>query len=406
MNPRSLTFLMAFILGCGGSSIEPKQKETPTIITIPDGTNNSTNNSSNNGSDHATKTNNSVDDEEHTSTNNQMDEEDQTEDPPDPAAPRILRFDANVQKISEGDSVRFTAVVTDPDGIEDLIGGTLSDAQSGTAYGSFTTAAEEGSYSLTLTWSELNDVEWIQFADSEERSFEAEFYDVAGHTTTETLSIELHCYGYSACNGLCGFTACDGYCIREPLDTRDHCGTCGNECAPGAFCDTTGDTAVCACPDREEICNGECTAILDDPDNCGSCGNVCAVRGCNRGLCGCNDESDCAPGAQCGHHRLTLDSITYSCLLFQGVRLRGGGKEGFVEVNIGGTWVPLCGSSYAPDLVCQELFGTDAVSHETRDTDDRGPFDPVFGCHEATTLDECSIAVTRSCDGWRYVTCA
>ena len=51
-----------------------------------------------------------------------------------------------------------TSCPSDPDGIDDLIGGTLNDAATGRAYGSVATAASEGSYSLTLTWADLNSV--------------------------------------------------------------------------------------------------------------------------------------------------------------------------------------------------------------------------------------------------------
>ena len=53
-----------------------------------------------------------------------------------------------VRKLREqGQTVVFTAVVTDPDGIEDLIGGTLEDPTTGGTYGAIATSASEGSYS-------------------------------------------------------------------------------------------------------------------------------------------------------------------------------------------------------------------------------------------------------------------
>lgn len=44
--------------------------------------------------------------------------------------PQILNFATNVSDVRWNQSVRFTAIVTDPDGIDDLIGGQLLDADS------------------------------------------------------------------------------------------------------------------------------------------------------------------------------------------------------------------------------------------------------------------------------------
>jgi hypothetical protein len=410
MKPQTLSFMLALLIGCGGPSIEPKGPEDDSTIIITDdddGTNN--NDGRDDGADDDnSSTNNSPDDPPDPTNNNTTDGEDGEDDGDDqnePGAPRILRFDANVERITEDQSVKFTAVVTDPDGIDDLIGGTLSDADSGSAYGSFSTAAQEGSYSLTLTWDDLSDVELISFSDSERRTFEAEFYDVAGNTVTETLSIELHCHGYSACGSACGWTACQGYCVPEPLDSRDNCGSCGNECAPGAYCDTSGDTPTCACPGREEICNGECTDTWNDPNNCGACGNTCNTRGCTQGFCGCFDDQDCSGGESCAYHKTGFVTSTDSCVLLEDVRMRGGGTEGFVEVDLGRGWVPLCGSSASDDIICQGLVGTNAVSYETRDIADYSGYEPVLDCDGASTLDECGAKLTYSCDGFLYLTC-
>ena len=51
---------------------------------------------------------------------------DATTNPPDPSAPRFLTFGTNVTSIGWGGAVTFTAVLTDPDGIDDLIGGSLT----------------------------------------------------------------------------------------------------------------------------------------------------------------------------------------------------------------------------------------------------------------------------------------
>lgn len=77
--------------------------------------------------------------------------------------------------MTEGDTVRFTAVLTDPDGIDDLIGGALMTGDEQTQLGAFVTSGQEGSYSLVLSWDELNQSYDITFAASETREFRAVF---------------------------------------------------------------------------------------------------------------------------------------------------------------------------------------------------------------------------------------
>src|SRR5688572_16528714 len=55
--------------------------------------------------------------------------------PPDPGAPVFLSLQTNVSKITAGESVIFTAVLTDPDGVDDIVGGTLSDQTGMIGYG-------------------------------------------------------------------------------------------------------------------------------------------------------------------------------------------------------------------------------------------------------------------------------
>lgn len=45
--------------------------------------------------------------------------------PPDPEGPQYLQFSTNVTTVHNTDTVIFTAVLTDPDGIDDIIGGSL-----------------------------------------------------------------------------------------------------------------------------------------------------------------------------------------------------------------------------------------------------------------------------------------
>lgn len=199
----------------------------------------------------------------------------------DPNGPVILSFSTNVDSITEGESITFTAVVTDPDGIDDLIGGTLS-APSGDAFGPFATAAQEGAYSATVSWSQLDQVETIEFENEATTTFVATFFDTSGHSTTATKSITLHCDGIAACDGVC----------TDLRESRDNCGACGNQIASHLIC----NEGAPSCPTPGQVdCGTACFDLLDSDTNCGACGNDCTAilpeppgykRHCYVGKCG------------------------------------------------------------------------------------------------------------------------
>lgn len=246
-----------------------------------------------------------------------------------PSGPLILRFNTDVFDLSEGETVTFSAVVTDPDGIEDLIGGTLDDPVTGRSYGSFSTSSSEGAYGLTLTWEQIHRTRLIEFTEDTPRTFEAVFFDVSGSDATARLDITLTCDGDFACDGAClpagttdNCTACDDVCAEGALcgavgcecdvdeevcdgvctsiTTTADCGACDNVCAPGGSC----VDALCVCGVDEAICGGACTDLTTTSD-CGSCGNECAAGAlCTDGACVCDGELD----AVCGDFCVDLDA--------------------------------------------------------------------------------------------------
>jgi len=193
--------------------------------------------------------------------------------------PRILRFNTDVFDISEGETVTFSAVVTDPDGIDDVIGGTLDDPATGRSYGAFSTAAGEGSYALTLTWGQIHRVRTIDFTEDTSRSFEAVFFDVSGSDATARIELTLTCDGDFACDGAC-----------TPAGTTSDCLACDDVCPELGLCGAAG----CTCGPDEGVCDGTCTDLTTTTD-CGDCGNVCATGGaCVDGACTCGpDEGVC-----------------------------------------------------------------------------------------------------------------
>ncbi len=136
-------------------------------------------------------------------------------------------------------------IVTDPDGIDDVIGGALK-SQTGQTFGAFQTAASEGSYEMSLIWDEINTVEAIAplSTTGKDRVFIAEFYDQAGHVNRAELVIQLGCE-----SGLGSVCDADGSCIN--LQTNDdHCGACGSQTGDSEYC-KEGEIACSSGNDRE-----------------------------------------------------------------------------------------------------------------------------------------------------------
>ena len=200
--------------------------------------------------------------------------------------PQIIVLGSNVTSITEGESVTFTAVVTDPNGIDDVIGGTLRDP-GGAIYGAFATSSQEGAYQIVLSWSQIHQVLPIQFDEgaSPERELVAEFFDQAAHTASKSISLTLSCEGHGACAGACKDMSAD----------VKNCKSCGTTCATGGVCGATG----CGCPSNGTVCNGVCKDLQTDEANCGTCGDPCAAGTlCMSGKCGA--LSACYPGQSGG----------------------------------------------------------------------------------------------------------
>ncbi len=164
---------------------------------------------------------------------------------PSNQGPNILSLNANTTTLNAGSILVVTAVVTDPNGIDDLIGGQL-EASTGGSYGAFSTAAAEGSYTITLTWDALNTVRSIDApVTGTPLDFKAVFYDVAGARTERTLRVTVRCDA----------TNTQGVCDGECTDLRNdgwNCGACNKQCQDEpSFASYAGTTWI-GC--RENIC--------------------------------------------------------------------------------------------------------------------------------------------------------
>ena len=173
-----------------------------------------------------------------------------------PGSPVFLSLGTNVTSLTEGESITFTAVLTDPDGVSDVIGGSLI-SESGATYGAFSTSGQEGSYSLSVSWGDIHQVNEITFNGSDDRLFKAQFFDQAGNEAVKTINIELECDEQSACDGACTDLTTD----------LDHCGECNNEC---------------------DVCDSSTCARMESSVAIVSCDTICQQAGatCAAGLCG------------------------------------------------------------------------------------------------------------------------
>ena len=179
-------------------------------------------------------------------------------------APFFISFSTNVGQITDGESVIFTAIVSDPDGFGDIAGGTLFTQDGKFSYGPFESVGQEGTYSITVAWAAIDQVEAIEFENFEvERVFRAEFFDKGGHKVAQETTIKLRCDGGGACGGGCKDFKTDG----------GNCGGCGVVCTNGC------EGSVCL-PVLGECINSQ-SGFPDCNAYCQSVAEMCVPQGCD-----------------------------------------------------------------------------------------------------------------------------
>ncbi|HEY3806262.1 MAG TPA: hypothetical protein VGL61_26845 [Kofleriaceae bacterium] len=176
------------------------------------------------------------------------------------SSPRFLSFGTNVSTLTENQELVFSAVLTDPDGIDDLIGGTLQSADGKITYGSFATADDEGAYSLSLAWGDLQEAQDISFKQSESRVFMAVFFDAEGNTVDQQITVQLTCDGRFACSGTCEE---GGECSVAAYTPQ----SCDAVCATLAMtCDSTAEEVGEANYQGENVTVTSCSAAAPTTD--------------------------------------------------------------------------------------------------------------------------------------------
>ncbi|MBI4699937.1 MAG: choice-of-anchor L domain-containing protein [Deltaproteobacteria bacterium] len=96
-----------------------------------------------------------------------------------------------------------------------------------------------------------------------------------------------------------GATLCDDKCVSTDSDPQ-HCGGCGQACAPGQVC-AQGKCSL-ECVGGTTKCADACVSIQSDPKHCGGCGQACPEgQGCFAGKCalGCEQAGGTDCDGQC-----------------------------------------------------------------------------------------------------------
>jgi hypothetical protein len=170
-----------------------------------------------------------------------------------PGGPEFLSFGTNITTMTESDTVTFVAVLTDPQGLVNLVGGHLTDPTGQIQFGAFT-ATNQGSYSLSLTWPQIYQATSFQFVGQGPAKFVAEFFDVQGRNTTKDATLTLACQAST-------WGTCGGTCYDFANDSA-HCGGCGT-------CSSVSSNTSCA--------SGACAVNVEDASDASSCMATCAA---------------------------------------------------------------------------------------------------------------------------------
>jgi Cys-rich repeat protein len=319
--------------------------------------------------------------------------------PPDPEAPRFLDMSSNRTSMSQDDVLVISVVVTDPQGIDNVIGGTLLDPTSNATFGSFATSAAEGSYEIEVTWNEINEVRALTFSAPQQRTFRARFFDADGNESAQDIMVQMTCGQEPACNGFCASLECNDSCVsqlRDGTGSFGFCGACNQVCGDAGQCEggtaASGFGASCVCeevPAQVDSCDGQCTFLSDD-GNCGTCGRFCELGACafDSGYqlagCACNESADCANDEACElENRTCLAASNLRLDASDRVVVRLGGRDRFVQGSLSNAVVAFLCPGVSPQNITS---GFEDVPRPSVDT--VGDIDCPDGF---TSLHECTI---------------
>jgi hypothetical protein len=222
-----------------------------------------------------------------------------------PGGPAIASLTVNRASITEGGAVTFTAIVTDPDGLEDIAGGSLALGSATAPFGAFVQQTS-GTYTIEVTWSQIAAARPIEFTADETRAFRAEFIDRGARRGWQETTLVLTCDGDAAC---------DSTCVDLERDAS-HCGTCDNACRvegeSGGCSAGTCQPALTTCmsPSAFATCNAACAA---QGETCATCGGVSSMYYDSRSDCAEQIVGSPGPGCDAGLGGTPAESVRCCC---------------------------------------------------------------------------------------------
>lgn len=171
----------------------------------------------------------------------------------DGAAPEVVDLFTDIDRLGESDVIAFTASVTDADGLDDIVGGVLVDGESQAVYGPFVQISA-GTFSISVSWEEVDTASTIEFEREGTRTFRVEFEDKTQRLGERSIEIPFDCGGPDF--AVCG----DGVC-RE-LGTPTDCGGCNDTCTAcdAGSCLQSGWSACFSAQDHQN-CDQACAAL-------------------------------------------------------------------------------------------------------------------------------------------------
>jgi len=179
----------------------------------------------------------------------------------DPGGPSIDMLFLDKDVISDSDVVRVTAFVSDPDGLEDIVGGALLSETGDKLYGPFIQVAG-GTYEIVLSWAEIHEIEPLDFAGELTRNLVVRFSDNDGHEGAQVASLGFACENGGVCDGVC-----------TDFTSTVNCQGCGNICDYDLSCGTQG----CSAPDWSPCFIG---SEMNCATACNMLGQVCGQSQC------------------------------------------------------------------------------------------------------------------------------
>lgn len=170
----------------------------------------------------------------------------------EPGGPIFLSFGTNLTTLRDAASDRLvvSAVLTDPEGVDDIIGGSLYIEGTTATLGTFATASQEGAYTIELTWTQLltpvanNLPGW---GEDFPLTIRAEFFDQAGHKATKTATVTFACETTDSTVQRVGPTKCEVGAECEGYDFGVVCTIHGEDATGAEMCQRIAGTACTEC---------------------------------------------------------------------------------------------------------------------------------------------------------------